>query len=290
MQKQKALTVLRDYIIILIGSFMYAFAFDWLFVPNNIAMGGGTGIAQIINFFLPRLPIGVIVIIINIPLFIIGIRLKGIKILLSSAFAMLTSSVFIDIIPTVIQFKPMDDKVVACVLGGGIIGFALGIQLYAGATTGGTELAAALLKYKFKHIPIGRLCLFIDIAVIAVYCIVFRALNESLYAGIAMYISSIAMDSFIYGRNTAKVACIICSNPDRMIQELLGLNLGITKIKAQGGFSNNSKSVLICAFKPHKISLLKKAVVSADSSAFVIVCEAQDVFGEGFAECELDSL
>lgn len=287
---QKASKYFKDYAIILFGSFLYAFAFDWLFVPNNIAMGGGTGIAQIVNFFIPKVPIGVIVIIINIPLFAIGIRLKGIKILISSAFAMLTSSMFIDIIPVFINFHPMEDKVVACVLGGGLIGFALGIQLFAGATTGGTELAAALLKYKFKHIPIGKLCLFIDIAVIVVYCIVFRALTEGLYAGIAMYISSIAMDSFIYGRNMAKVAYIICSDSDKMIHELLQLNLGATKIQAQGGFTNNDKNVLICAFKPHKISLLKRAVLSADPTAFVIVCEAQDVFGEGFAECEIDSL
>jgi uncharacterized membrane-anchored protein YitT (DUF2179 family) len=288
--KTKVLKTVREYFIILLGSFVYALAFDWLFVPNNIVMGGFTGLAQTLNHYIPALPIGTAVMIMNIPLFIIGIKIQGIKLLISSVFAMITSSLAVDILPIFIDFSPIDDHLMVSILGGALVGVGLGFQLLVGATTGGTELAATLLKYKFKHIQIGRICLLIDLCVITVYALTFRSLNQALYAVIAMFISSTAMDTVIYGRKTSKVACIVCHNDSELMQDLIRMDLGITEIKAKGGFSQDDKKVLICAFKPNRIALLKKAVIQRDPNAFVIVCDAQEVYGEGFAQCMLNSI
>lgn len=287
---KKIVTVIKNLSVITAGSFIYAFAFDWLFVPNHIVMGGFTGLAQTLNRFFPVFPVGVGVILLNIPLFVMGIKRQGFRLLFSSVFAMAVSSVMIDVLAYVIDFKPIGDHLVACIFGGGLVGAALGMMLMVGATTGGTELAARLLKYRFKHISIGKICLLIDLCVVVLYTIAFRNINDALYASIAMYISSIAMDAVIYGRNTSKVACIICSNAQEIKEKLIELDLGVTGIQAHGGYSDEKKDILICAFKPSKISELKSAIVEMDKTAFVIICNAEDIFGEGFANMNLDSL
>ncbi len=293
MLKSKICKVLKEYSIILLGSALYGLAFDWLFEPNNIVVGGFTGLAQTLNHYISACPVGVVVIVLNVPLFIIGIKIQGAKLLWSSIFAMVTSSLAIDIISQFIEFKPMDDLLLVCVLGGALVGISLGMQLSVGATTGGTELAATLLKYKFKHIQIGKICLIIDLCIVAIYTLAFHTYHEALYAVIAMYVSTTAMDTVIYGRKISKVACIICSNDSngsKLMNYLIQMDLGITEIEAKGGFSNANKKVLICAFKPSRIAIIKNAVVQYDPDAFVIVCDAQEVYGEGFAECMLNSI
>ena len=282
--KSKVISNVREYALILVGSILYALAFDWLFVPNNIVMGGLTGLGQTVNHILPFIPIGVFVIVANIPLFLIGIRIQGYKLLVSSAFAMLTSSVAIDVLPELITFQALDDQLLACLLGGAIVGIGLGMQLWVGATTGGTELAASLLRHKFRHIQIGKLCLIIDLCVVALYSIAFGALKDALYAVIAMYVSAAAMDAVIYGRKTSKVACIISSRGADILAELLKMDLGITEVKAQGGYTKEEKKMLICAFKPSKIGMIRRIVHGIDPDAFVIVCDAQEIYGEGFAD------
>lgn len=290
MKKSKVLTTLREYAIILIGSILYAIAFDWLFVPNNIVMGGLTGLGQTINHIFPFIPVGVFVIVSNIPLFLIGIRLDGFKLLLSSAFAMVTGSLAIDILPQFVTFHPLDDQLLACILGGAIVGIGLGLQLWVGATTGGTELAASLLKHKFRHIQIGKICLLIDLGVVAIYTLSFGAIRDGLYAVISMYVSAAAMDAVIYGRKTSKVACIISSRGDTLLEKLLELDLGITELKARGGYSKDEKEMLVCAFKPSKIGMIRRCILEIDPDAFIIICDAQDIYGEGFADAASSNL
>lgn len=282
--------ILREYGIITVGCLLYAVAFNWLFVPNHIVMGGFTGLAQTINRLIPVLPVGVTVAVLNVPLFILGIRLHGVHLCFSSLFAMLVSSLFIDLTAGLFTFSPMEDALVACVFGGALIGISMGMLLWVGATTGGSDMAARLLKHKFTHISVGKLCLAIDVFVIIFYTAAFKRINDAFYGIIAMYICSIAMDALIYGRKNAKVACVICDKGAEMNEQLTALQLGITKIQARGGYSDKEKTILICAFKPSKIAAIKAVVLAVDPAAFVIICDAQDVFGEGFAECMLDSL
>lgn len=282
--------MLRHLLIITAGCLIYAFAFDWLFVPNRIVMGGFTGLAQTLHRFLPVCPVGVTIIALNIPLFALGIRRQGFRLLLTSVYAMALSSLFIDVLAYTVNFSPMEDHLVACIFGGGMVGASSGLILLVGATTGGTELAARLLKYHYRHISIGKICLLIDLGVVALYTVAFPNIDDALYAVIAMYISSIAMDTVIYGRNTSKVACVICADGKEMREKLIGLDLGVTNLNARGGFSNEQRDVLLCAFKPSKIGELKATVAQTDQTAFVIICNAEDVFGEGFADFNLDSL
>ena len=289
-QRIKKSRIIKNMLLITLGSFIYAFAFNWLFIPNNIVMGGLTGLAQTLNRFIPGVPVGITVILMNVPLFILGIRRQGFRLLFSSVFAMSVSSLFIDLLAYFVTFQPIEDHLVACIFGGGMVGLAMGLLLMVGATTGGVELAARLLKYHFRHISIGKLCLALDIAVIGIYTLIFKNINDGLYAAIAMYISSLAMDAVIYGRNTSKVACIICNDGHYIKQKLIELDFGVTNIRASGGYSDSAKNVLVCAFKPSRISELKTAIMDIDKTAFVIICNADDIFGEGFADVSIDSI
>lgn len=287
--KNPVLRRLYEYGIITLGCALYALCFNWFFQPNNISMGGFTGVAQILNHFVPVLPIGVTSIVLNIPLFYIGVRKQGVRLLISSLYAMTVSSLFLDALAAVYTFRPME-PLLACVYGGVLLGISMGLLLTVGTTTGGTELAARLLKYKLRNLSIGRLCLSIDVLVISLYALTFRSVNNALYGIIAMYISSLAMDAVVYGSINAKIAYIISNQSEAVARRLLDMDLGITLLNGRGGYSGNEKQVVLCAFKRSQIAAIKAAVTEIDPSAFIIVCEAHEVLGEGFGEYTPDSL
>ncbi len=288
--KHPALRLLRDYGVITLGCAIYAVSFQWFFQPNNIAMGGFTGVGQIFNRLLPFLPVGTIVILMNVPLFILGVRRQGLKILISSLFATVVSNLMIDGLDAVYTFQPMDEPLLACVYGGVTVGAAMALMLTVGATTGGTELAASLLKYRIRHLSIGRLCLIIDVAVVSLYSLVFRQVNTALYGIIGMYISSLAMDAVVYGSVGAKMAYIISAESAEITRRILDLELGVTLLQGKGGYHGDDKQVILCAFKPSQIGTIKALVTEVDPNAFIIVCEAHEIVGEGFGEYTPDSL
>jgi len=288
--KHPVLRLFYEYGVITLGCAIYAVSFQWFFQPNNIAMGGFTGVGQIFNRLIPFLPVGTIVILMNVPLFILAVRRQGIKILISSLFATVVSNLMIDGLAAVYTFHPMEEPLLACVYGGVTVGIAMALMLMVGATTGGTELAARLLKYRVKHLSIGRLCLIIDVAVVSLYSLVFRQVNTALYGIIGMYISSLAMDAVVYGSINAKMAYIISAESAEITRRILALDLGVTLLQAKGGFRGDDKQVVLCAFKPSQIGTIKSLVTSIDPNAFIIVCEAHEVVGEGFGEYTPDSL
>ncbi len=279
----------KEYGLIVVGSAIYAVAFNWFFQPNHIAFGGLTGVAQILNYIWGALPVGVLTIVMNVPLFIIGVRRMGIGILFSSLFAMGASSLLVDLLASAYTFQPME-PLLASVYGGVLLGLSLGMMLLVNATTGGTELLARLLKYRFRHLPIGRLCLAIDLTVICAYALVFRNLDNALYGLVALYISTIVMDMVIYGSRTAELAYIISDHSGQIAQDLLNLEMGITILDGTGGFSGNEKKVILCAFKRHQIAVVKAHVTDIDPNAFIIVCQAHEVLGEGFGIYDKNSL
>mgnify|MGYP005814168589 FL=1 len=280
---------LRDFGVITLASAVYAVAFNWFFLPNDLTMGGFTGAAQILNFLLPALPIGVTTIVMNIPLFVVGVRLSGWRLLLSSLYAMAVSSLLLDLVDSLYTFQPME-PLLACLYGGTLLGASMGMMLLVNATTGGTELLARLLKFKFRHLSIGRLCLIVDVIIVCLYTLVFRNIHNALYSIIAIYLSSRAIDLVIYGSRTAQLAYIISGKSEEIAGALLELNLGITLLPATGGFSGDPKQVILCAFKRHHITHIKSLVHSIDPNAFLIVCQAHEVLGEGFGDYSQESL
>ena len=193
------------YLWIALASAIYALGFCWCYEPNQIGFGGITGVGQIINHFLPWAPIGVVVIILNVPLFLLGWKFIGGRLLVTSLFAMAVSSIFIDLIAAVHTFQPME-PLLGCIFGGVLMGGSLGIVFLQGATTGGTDLIARLMKLKLAWLPMGKLLLIIDLLVIVAVAVSFRNFSSALYGLVALYISTIVMDGVLYGLDNARVA------------------------------------------------------------------------------------
>ena len=281
---------LRAVLLITLAALIYALSFVWCFDPNGIAFGGITGLAQIVNRLFPAAPVGVTVIVLNIPLFILGWKLIGGKLLVSSLYAMFISSVFIDLLTPLYDWQPME-PLLACIFGGLLMGASLGVVFLQGATTGGTDLAARLLKLKFKWLPMGKLLMGVDVAVIVLVALFFRNLNTALYGLVALYISTLAMDGILYGLDNAKVAYIISDHNDEISSAIVqDLDRGVTILHGQGAYTGAEKQVLMCAFKQREIAAIKAAVKDIDPDAFLIVCNAHEVLGDGFREYKKDGL
>ena len=288
--KSKAFNLVWSYFMITLASAIYAVGFNWFYVPNDIAFGGITGVGQIINAILPWAPIGTVVIILNIPLFILGWRLLGGHLLLSSLYAMAVSSVFIDIVNSIWTFEAMD-SMLACVFGGVFMGASLGMVFQQGATTGGTDLIARLLKLKITWLPMGKLLIATDMVVIVASAIAFGSVYSALYGVVALYIAGIVMDRMLYGLDSAKVAYIISDRFKEIADVLVNdLDRGVTILQGQGGYSGAEKKVLMCAFKQRQIVSIKRMVKELDPAAFIIVCDAHEVLGDGFREYRQNEL
>ncbi len=289
-RRNSLLKTLKDYCIITVSCLLYAVTFNCFFQTNNLAMGGFTGVAQVLNRLVPVIPVGTTVFIMNVPLMILGVKKQGWSLLFASVYAIFVSSAMIDGIAMLITFPPMD-PLLACLYGGVLLGISLGLMMLKNATTGGTELAARLLKYVFRSLSIGKLCLFIDVTVICIYALTFRSLDNALYGIIAMYISSLSMDMVVYGSINAKLAIIVSDRNREITQHLMKMGLGATILEGHGAYTGSHKKVLMCAAKPGKIAMIKAAVAEVDpQKAFIIVCDAREVFGEGFGEYSPDSL
>ncbi len=273
---------LRTYLLLTLSSLFFGIAFDWFYVPNQISLAGITGIAQILNHWFPVLPIGITVIALNVPLFLLGWKCLGRQLLISSLVAMVTSSLAVDLVAAVHTFQPMD-PMLASIFGGIAVGTQLGVVFRLKGTTGGTDLIARLMKLRFPWLPMGTLLMVVDLVVIVAVALVFHNLYSALYGMIALWISTTVIDKVLYGMDTSKVAYIISEQTDRMIPVIREqLDRGVTILPGVGSYTGRPRDVLMCAFKQRQIVDLKKAVLDVDPGAFLIVCDAHDVLGEGF--------
>lgn len=276
--------------IITLGAVIYALAFDWFVAPNQIAMGGVTGLAQIVNALVPVLPVGVLSILVNVPLFLAGWRLLGGRLLVSSLYAMAVSSLAIDVIAWMHTFPPMD-PILATLYGGAGMGVGLGLVFSQGATTGGTDIIGKLLKLKFPWLPIGKLVMIPDMVVVVILAaVVFGTVNAALYGLIQMYLLSKVMDMILYGWDTSRVAYIITDRWEETVQGLLDMNRGVTLLQGKGAYTGAEKQVLLVAFRQREIVPIKRMLREIDPKAFFIVCDAHEILGEGFGDYQKEEI
>lgn len=275
--------------IITLGAVIYALAFDWFVAPNQIAMGGVTGLAQIVNALVPVLPVGVLSILVNVPLFLAGWRLLGGRLLVSSLYAMAVSSLAIDVIAWMHTFPPMD-PILATLYGGAGMGVGLGLVFSQGATAGGTDIIGKLLKLKFPWLPIGKLVMIPDMVVVILAAVVFGTVNAALYGLIQMYLLSKVMDMILYGWDTSRVAYIITDRWEETVQGLLDMNRGVTLLQGKGAYTGAEKQVLLVAFRQREIVPIKRMLREIDPKAFFIVCDAHEILGEGFGDYQKEEI
>ena len=283
-------SLLRRYGLITLFSVVFALGFDWLYVPNNIGLGGMTALGQIVNFLVPSIPIGTVVLVANIPLFLLGWKFLGGSVLISSLYAMAATSILVDVFASLFTFSPID-PILAAVFGGAITGFAIGVIFAQGATTGGTDLIARLLKLPFGWLPMGKLLMAVDLVMLGGVSLAFQSLYSALYGLIALYISCVVMDWVLYGMDTSKVAYIVTSCSQEVSQSIFDqLDRGVTILHGEGAWSGEARPVLMCAFKQRQIITLKQIVQQCDPDAFMIVCNAPEVLGLGYGSYHQNDL
>lgn len=283
MNKSKFSEAFIKYAVITLGTAMYAVGFQIFLYPNAIIVGGVSGIAMIINM-LTSLPVGVLTIIMNIPLFILAWRSFGSKFLVGSLVGMLLSSVFVDFL-AMFSLDPTDDMLLACFIGGAVKGAGLGLVYYVGATTGGVDIVAKFARRKFPYINFGTIVLIMDCVIIIVFAIVFRKIESAMYAVIAMFITSKAIDLVLYGIDNSNVCYIISNESEQVVKAITDkLHRGVTILEGEGAYSHQNKQVLLCVVKRPQISDIRKMVKSIDENAFFIVTDAKNVYGRGFGD------
>ena len=281
MKKESVREQVRSYVIITLACVLYALSFNWFYAPNDFTVGGFTGISQIINFFIPVLPVGVMIIVLNVPLFIVGLKKFGFAFLVKSIYTMALSSVLIDVVDVIHQFSPMD-PLLACLYGGVTLGVASGLIFREEATTGGSELGAWIVRSYVERLSIGNICLGIDLTIILIYAAVFRSLNNALYGALALYITTKVLDLVVYGQNTAKLAYIISDKYEEIMQEMITRDMGATLLNGKGIYTGSERPLLLCAVRNKEVVSIKRFIKELDPDAFFIVCDASEVLGEGF--------
>ena len=283
---QKKFGVLWRTLTILVGAAIYAAAVDLFYIPGDLTTGGLTGIALILNKLFSW-PVGMLVIIMNVPLFLLGGKRIGKHFFIASLIGVGFSSILIDIFAIVLP--PLDflkdDRLLCSVLAGVGSGVGLGMVMSAGGSTGGSDIISLLISRSHEHLSVGRLIMTIDIVIVAANSIIFQDISAALYTAIAMYLSGVVIDSLMYGANIATVAFIVTKKTDEVNRVLIEqLDRGVTILNGPGGYTGAPQSVLICAVGRRQLTILKRLVRQTDPNAFLILSEARDIIGAGFSD------
>ncbi len=281
MLKSKIKNFITDSLYYILGSIIYSIAIPMFISPAHISPGGFTGVALIFNFLF-GLPSGFLIFLFNIPVFLVGYKKMGQIFIMKTAVVTFLISLFLDISEKYIYaFK--GDKILCAVFGGIFIGLGLGIILLRGATTGGVDIIAKLINNKKPHFSIGKIILFSDILVVTLSVICYRDFSGALYSVITIYITSIVLDGVLYGGNKGKLIFVVSEMGEQISQNILkNVNRGVTIINGVGAYTGNKRKVLMCAVRRQEIAIFYTAVKSVDENAFIIVCEAGEIEGNGF--------
>ncbi len=287
---KKYLPTIRDYALILASSLIQAVSLRLFFIPANLASGGISGIAQLINHY-THWPIGLMVLIGNVPLFILGWRfLGGYKFALRTAVAIVTFSLLTDLllkIPAFVEYTQVliddlnGDIFLNTLYGAIISGIGYGLVYRARGTSGGSDILARILN-NWRGISMTQSYLIVDTAVILSAGFVF-GWKEALYAMIALYVSGLVAETVLEGGGTVRTAMIVTAKPDevstRIIDEMIR---GVTYLEGKGGYTKNSRPVLYCVLNRSEIATLKSIVNEVDPEAFMVIGVAHEALGEGF--------
>ena len=271
------------------GSAIFAFGFAFFLQPHDMNAGGISGLAQVFVELTNFGTVGLLSILINLPLFILGGLKIGKRFFLGSMIGMFLSSVLIDVFAVwaTVEMEPL-----VCVLYGGVLcGLGLGIVFVFGTSTGGSDILVRLLKLRYRNVPIGQISMYFDVVVVTLTGLVFQDVTKALYTGLVVFITGQVIDAVVYRFDYSKVAMIISKEHDA-IAKAIGekLDRGATFLHGEGSYSGKDMKVVLCAVKRQQMAELKDLVIHIDPDAFIILQEAHQVLGDGFAKHSKDSL
>jgi uncharacterized membrane-anchored protein YitT (DUF2179 family) len=275
-------TTFKGCFIIILGVTIQAFAMRLFLVPAYLVSGGVSGAAQLINH-LTNFPIGLMVLIGNIPLFILGWRyLGGLKFAMRTAVAILIFSFFTDFLVLFISPEGVtDDLVLNSIYGGLMYGIGLGMVYRGKGTSGGSDILGRILNHRFG-ISISTSYLITDSLVVILGGLVFDW-ERALYGLAVIYVSGLAAEIAFEGRAVYRTAMIITYDPEEVSKRIFTtLERGVTMLHGMGGYTHEERNVLYCVITQSEIPQLKEIVNEVDPRAFMVIGQAHEALGEGF--------
>lgn len=282
---KKGWHIFLDALGFLVGSALYAIGVVVFINPNQLSSGGVTGISLIIHALLP-IPVGTMVLVLNIPLFIIGFLKLGWRFIGKTAVCTVLMSVFLDVFDLFLP-RYTGDRIIAALFGGVFMGAGLAFVLLRGATTGGTDIAAKLINGRWPYFSMGRVILVIDTIILVTAAIVHKNLETALYSVIAIFASSRVIDSLLYGSDRGKMIFIVTDHPKDVSDGIFAhVGRGVTAINATGAYTQAQRVMLLCAVRQNEAAGVRRAAMQADPNAFIVVTEAGEIVGHGFKKPE----
>lgn len=277
--KVKKTTV--DILYFFVGAIIYSVSVNMFLSPNGISPGGFTGVAAVINH-ITNIPTGTMLFIFNIPILILGyIKMGGIFILKTS-FVTVLVSLSLDISAKLLPIIRADGILVS-MFGGILMGIGLSLILLRGATTGGIDIIAKFINRKYRHLSVGKIILMADGIVILLNALVYKNAESALYSIVAMYMGTRLMDVLLYGADKGKIIYIITNLSDEICNEINhSVGRGVTKLSVIGGYTGETKIMLMCTVRVHEVAAIHDIVKQCDDRAFMVVSDAGEIIGEGF--------
>jgi len=281
--KQQVKATAIDLLCIIAGNIICAAALNIFIVPNQVALAGISGIAVIINYLFPFIPFGAANLGLNFPLIILAFVILGWKFVSKTVIAVIGFSVISDLFTSVVAYTYTDDRLLATLLGGAVMGLGSALVLARGGSGGGTEVIGWLVRRRWPHISLGKVIFVISSAVIVAGAFAFGDIGSALYAAIMTYIITRVIDGVLYGINNGKVLYIFSGKTEEIAQaviEELGRSASI--LPAKGAFSGEQQEMLMCVVRRNEMSNLRRIVKEHDPKSFMVIAEAQEVYGMGW--------
>lgn len=277
----------KDFLLITIGILLVAISVVYFFEPNNIAAGGITGLAIVINHYIPFISIGPLVLIMDVTLFVIALIVIGAKFGAKSIYCSLLLSTSMWVMQKFFPFTITNDLMLATIFGTLIAAAGMAIVFNANASSGGTDIIAKILN-KFFHFNIGKSLLMVDFLVTLLGAITF-GINIGLYGLLSVIVNGVVIDKIIAGFKVKSEITIISNRNKEISQYILNdLERGCTFIKGVGGFTGKDTSLLYTVLDRSEFIKLKNHISSIDKNAFITVGEVHEVMGEGFKGIDED--
>lgn len=273
----------------ILGSLLFSLGFDLFLLPHELNAGGVSGLSMVLHKVVPFMSVGIIQIIINLPLFLFGGLKIGKKFFVGSLLGMASSSLFIDLFAALPV--PQSEPLLGLIYGSLLCGAGIGVVFASGTSTGGSDILVRLLKLRLRNVPVGQICLFIDLAVAVLTGIVFCDVTKTLYTGVTVFLTTKIMDAVIYRFDYSKVALIITAKYEDVAKNVgEKLSRGTTYLYGEGAYSGKQTKVVLTAIKRQQLAELKELVTDIDPDAFIILQEAHQVLGDGFTRYSKNSL
>ena len=279
---RKARDLALDLLCMVVGSIIYAVGVNGFTAPNNIAPGGVTGVATMLNYLFDT-PIGTVILVINIPIILWAIVEIGYKLVAKTMVAIVLNSVMIDVVAL---FMPAyhGDALIITLIGGVCEGVGLSLVFMRGATTGGTDMIARLLNHRLRHLSV-------DGCIVLASAFVFQSIESAVYACIVIFVSTKIIDTILYGTDVGngKMFFIFSKKNEEIAERILtDLDRGVTFLKSRGAYLKQEGELLLCAVRRFEVFRISEIIREIDPDAFIIVGDAGEIAGEGFKPMRSD--